>query len=42
MRLLAPQHQDVRRAQWRGAALTFAWLFPLLWCLAWGVMAVTP
>lgn len=31
-----------RRAQWRAALLTVAWLFPLLWALVWGVMAVTP
>lgn len=33
---------DVRRAQWRGAALTFVWLFPLLAALLTGVMVVTP
>lgn len=31
-----------RPASWRLAALHVAWLFPLLWTLAWGVMAVTP
>lgn len=35
-----PAH--IRRAQWRAAAIDAAWLFPLLWCLCWGVMAVTP
>lgn len=33
---------SVRRAQWRGAILTTAWLFPLLGALLWGVMVVTP
>lgn len=33
---------DVRRAQWRGAALTVAWMFPLLWALVTGVMVVAP
>lgn len=32
----------VRRAQWRSAALAAAWLFPLLWLLVGGVMAVAP
>lgn len=31
-----------RNAQWRGAVLTVLWLFPALWALTWGVMAVTP
>lgn len=31
-----------RATQWRGAILTAAWLFPALWALTWGVMAVTP
>jgi hypothetical protein len=32
----------VRRAQWRGAIVAFAWLFPLLASLLCGVMVVTP
>lgn len=31
-----------RAALWRGAIARAALLFPLLWALAWGVMAVTP
>lgn|GEM_PF-6197573 len=30
-----------RAAQWRGA-LPVLWLFPLIWALVWGVMAVAP
>lgn len=33
---------EIRRAQWRGAAIAAAWLFPLLWMLVGGVMAVFP
>lgn len=33
---------SARRAQWRGAILTTAWLFPLLSVLLTGVMVVTP
>lgn len=37
-----PPDPVVRREQWRGAVLTVAWLFPLIWTVLWGVMAATP